>query len=345
MHSQCGVRLRSSSRSAAGLRADVSVVIPTRNRRPLLARTLSSVLSQRDVSLEVVVVDDGSDDGTRSEPLLDDPRVRYLRHEKSCGVSGARNAGIERASAPWLAFVDDDDLWAPLKLASQLEALHRQPNAGWASSSAVLLDEQLRVRARQHAPTDGLLAHLLEYNVIPGGCSGVLARAELVRSVGGFDESLGVTADWDLWIRLARESAHVTVRRPHVGYVLHGQNMTTRRDGLLAELARIRVKHAALRAEHGVGDVDESLWVEWIADVQRRTGRRLAPALGYGRLGLSKRRPGLVARGVAVAVWPGWVRYRDQRRCRRIPHEWLAEAERWLRPFRDVDVPEPSRPA
>jgi glycosyltransferase involved in cell wall biosynthesis len=314
---------------------EVSVVVPTRNRRALLARTLTTILSQHGVSLETIVVDDGSQDaGLGRDPALAHPSVVYVRHERPRGVSAARNTGIAQARAPWVAFVDDDDLWAPSKLAAQLEALGREPEAGWSSTSALLLDDHLRIRARQHAPKERLLDRLLEYNVIPGGCSAVVARTALVRDVGGFDESLRILADWDLWIRLAARSPHVTVGRPLVGYVLHGGNMTARNDGLAAELAHIRAKHAGLRAGRGLGDVDDDLWIEWIADVQRRSGRRLEPALVYGRLGLRKRRPGLVARGAAVAVWPGWVRYRDQRRCRSIPSDWLAEAESWLGPVR-----------
>jgi glycosyltransferase involved in cell wall biosynthesis len=314
---------------------EVSVVVPTRNRRALLARTLATIRSQRNVALETIVVDDGShDDSLGSDPALADANVVHVRHEQPQGVSAARNTGIAKARAPWVAFVDDDDLWAPSKLAAQLEALGREPEAGWSSTSALLLDERLRIRARQHAPRERLLDRLLEYNVIPGGCSAVVVRTELVRDVGGFDESLRVLADWDLWIRLAARSPHVSVGRPLVGYVLHGANMTTRNDGIAAELARIRAKHAGLRAEHGIDDVDDDLWTEWIADVQRRSGRRLEPALVYGRLGLRRRRPELVARGAAIAVWPGWVRYRDRRRCRGIPAEWLAEAEGWLGPVR-----------
>jgi glycosyltransferase involved in cell wall biosynthesis len=313
---------------------DVSVVIPTRNRPALLARTLTTIRSQRGVAFETIVVDDGSDEGLAGDPALTYPDVVHVRHDEPRGVSAARNTGIARARAPWVAFVDDDDLWGPSKLAAQLEALAAEPGAGWSSTSALLLDEQLRIRARQNAPREGLLGRLLEYNVIPGGCSAVVARTELVRDVGGFDESLRVLADWDLWIRLAARAPHVTVPRPLVGYVLHGGNMTTRDDGLAAELAFIRAKHAGLRTEHGVGDVDDDLWTEWIADVQRRSGRRLEPALVYGRLGVRRRRPELVARWLAIAVWPGWVRLRDRRRCRRIPAAWLAEAESWLVPVR-----------
>jgi glycosyltransferase involved in cell wall biosynthesis len=100
---------------------DVTVVIPTHNRKELLDRTLRSVLAQEDVDLSVVVVDDGSADGTEAfVQALADPRVSVVRHPEARGVSAARNTGIARATTTWLAFVDDDDLWAPTKLRAQL---------------------------------------------------------------------------------------------------------------------------------------------------------------------------------------------------------------------------------
>ena len=94
--------------------AEVTVVIPTHNRRALLARTLHSVLAQRHVDLAVVVVDDGGSDGTaKALDDLNDTRVTVVRHDRPRGVSAARNSGIAKAVTPWLAFVDDDDLWAP----------------------------------------------------------------------------------------------------------------------------------------------------------------------------------------------------------------------------------------
>ena len=97
---------------------EVSVVVPTHNRSGLLAQTLHSVLWQRGVDLEVLVVDDGSADDTAEMVAgLADPRIRLLRHDHPQGVSAARNRGVAAASGRWLAFCDDDDLWAPDKLA------------------------------------------------------------------------------------------------------------------------------------------------------------------------------------------------------------------------------------
>jgi glycosyltransferase involved in cell wall biosynthesis len=102
---------------------DVSVVLPTRNRRALLAATLRTVFRQRDVSLEVIVVDEGSTDDTPAMlAALPDARVRVLRHETPRGVSVARNHGATEARGEWLAFLDDDDLWAPDKLSRQVQA-------------------------------------------------------------------------------------------------------------------------------------------------------------------------------------------------------------------------------
>src|SRR5690349_1209363 len=101
----------------------VSVVIPTRNRRELLLRAVRSVLHQREVSLSVVVVDEASTDGSADAVrALGDPRVQVVRHASPRGVSQARNTGLQQVQSPWVAFLDDDDLWAPDKLSAQLEA-------------------------------------------------------------------------------------------------------------------------------------------------------------------------------------------------------------------------------
>ncbi|MFL5884580.1 MAG: glycosyltransferase family 2 protein, partial [Thermoleophilaceae bacterium] len=95
----------------------VSVVIPTHNRWPQMRGTLDGALGQTGVEHEVIVVDDCSSDGT-AEGLagIENDRLRFLRHEQNRGVAAARNTGIEAARHEWLAFLDDDDLWAPNKL-------------------------------------------------------------------------------------------------------------------------------------------------------------------------------------------------------------------------------------
>ena len=102
---------------------EVSIVIPTRNRSELLRTTIRSALRQQHVEFELIVVDEGSTDET-AELLADvrDARLRVIRHETPLGLSAARNDGAEEARGKWVAFLDDDDLWAPDKLMEQLHA-------------------------------------------------------------------------------------------------------------------------------------------------------------------------------------------------------------------------------
>src|SRR5207248_7970393 len=182
----------------------VTVIIPTRDRWPLLSVTLRSALAQEDVALEVVVVDDGSTDETPERLASEsDERVRVIRHPESRGVAAARNSAIEAARGEWIAFLDDDDLWAPHKLHTQLAAADER-DAAWVYSSALVVDDRRSVLDVIDAPDpDRLLALLLAYNPMPAGASNVVARTKVVRDLGGQDETLSHFAGWDLWIKLA----------------------------------------------------------------------------------------------------------------------------------------------
>src|SRR5688572_6566741 len=133
---------------------DVSVVVPTRNRSTLLMRTLRSVLRQQDVEFEVIVVDEASTDDTPAMlAALDDPRVRVIRHEVPLWLAAARNRGAAEARGEWLAFVDDDDLWAPDKLVRQV---HAAQDAGreWVYTGAVNFDGCRIVSSQPPLPPD-----------------------------------------------------------------------------------------------------------------------------------------------------------------------------------------------
>src|SRR5918996_76049 len=108
-----------------------SVIIPTHDRRDLLRLTLRTVLWQTGIDLEAIVVDDGSTDGTSDVvQAIGDARLRCVRHETPQGVSTARNHGMDLARGNWIAFLDDDDLWAPTKLRAQLDSATAS-NATW----------------------------------------------------------------------------------------------------------------------------------------------------------------------------------------------------------------------
>jgi glycosyltransferase involved in cell wall biosynthesis len=215
---------------------EVSVIIPTHNRSDLLELAARSVLAQDGASLEVIIVDDGSTDNTPAVvSSFDDPRVRVVRHERPEGQSRSRNDGIRVARGRWIAFLDDDDLWAPDKLSAQLAAAG-STRAAWVYVGSVNVTLGNRVvGGAPPPPPDDVVVRLRSSNVVPGGCSGVLATAEAVRSAGGFDPDLGPLSDWDLWLRLAERGAPAWVSRPLVAYRVHARNLSLDAGRVLRE--------------------------------------------------------------------------------------------------------------
>jgi glycosyltransferase involved in cell wall biosynthesis len=263
---------------------EATVVIPTHNRWRLLARTLESALGQNGVELEVIVVDDGSTDETPQQlGEVADERVRVIRHESSRGVAAARNAAIQQARGEWLAFLDDDDLWSPDKLRSQIGAA-RGADAAWAYSSAVIVDEHLAVRDLiQAPPAERMIERVLPYNPIPAGASNVVARREVVTGVGAYDEGFSQLADWDLWIRLAAAGPAASCPEPLIAYVQHsGAMLLADRRGVVTEFEQLAHKHRALVEAHGVS-FDRAGLYGWIAWADSRAGRRMRAAAGYLR--------------------------------------------------------------
>jgi glycosyltransferase involved in cell wall biosynthesis len=184
----------------------VSVVIPTRNRAHLVTRALRSVLNQSLADLEVIVVDDCSDDDTEACIRgLADRRIRYLRHAQKKGGGAARNAGIDVAKGAFIAFLDDDDEWLPEKLQRQVMALRRKPEVGMvytgyhyvhSLNGSVLETVIPQKRGR-------LYRDLLQCNCV-GTTSSPMVRGECLERVGGFDPELRSCQDWDLWVRISR---------------------------------------------------------------------------------------------------------------------------------------------
>ncbi len=135
----------------------VSVIIPSFNRRHCLPRALDSVLAQTVPALEIIVVDDGSSDGTRSLIASDYPQVTYL-WQPNRGVSAARNAGIEAARGDWLAFLDSDDEWLPSKLELQLALASSMPQCPLVHSDEIWIRSGVRVNAmRKHEKAGGYI--------------------------------------------------------------------------------------------------------------------------------------------------------------------------------------------
>jgi len=179
----------------------VSVVIPTYNRSTLVCEAVSSVLAQGGSSPEIIVVDDGSTDDTEGTLRGFAGRIRYIRRPHE-GVSAARNSGARVARGRWLAFLDSDDLWRPQKLARQMALHAAQPGIVASQTGEIWIRNGTRVNPRRHhSKPDGdiFLPSLSRCLVSP---SAVVLRRSLFFELGGFDETLEVCEDYDLWLRL-----------------------------------------------------------------------------------------------------------------------------------------------
>lgn len=194
----------------AGRPPRVSVAIPTRNRAALVVQAVESVFEQTVREVEVIVVDNGSTDGTRAAlaPWLD--RIRFIRSER-LGRSRARNLAIEAARGEIVAFLDSDDLWLPDKLARQLQAFDEHPDVGLVHGHVEVIDELGRPLPDETASTRALFTRVHRRAVTYAGyasecaalTSTVAARRSTLERVGGFDESLDALEDLDLYLQMA----------------------------------------------------------------------------------------------------------------------------------------------
>jgi len=317
---------------------DVTVVVPTHNRRRLVSQAVDSILCQGGVAVELIVVDDGSTDGTG--PWLEhivakDPRVKVVRHARPRFVSWARNAGIAAASGRWIAFCDDDDLWAPSKLTEQLAAL-RTTGARWGCTGMIVVDECLEIIGHHHVAGGQVLSGLLQTNGIPSGSS-VIAERSLLQETGGFDPALPGSEDWDLWIRLAQRSPLAAVNRPLIAYRLGTQSLSMDVSRMRAGYSTIIERYAALAAAYGV-EPQEALHERYLARQLLRAGSRRQAAAIFTTLALKHGRWREVPRTVAALVAPRLTDHLGQARARAaVPPAWRRDSEVWLRAIRDAD--------
>jgi glycosyltransferase involved in cell wall biosynthesis len=184
----------------------VSVAISTWNRSHLVGRAIRSALTQTFEDFELLVVDDGSTDDT-PEVLagVDDARLHRIRHDRNCGISRTRNTALGLAQGEWLAFLDDDNEWAPDYLERQLAFAASRPGAG-----------VVYCRARRRSATSGSEVELPELrqgrvfcDLVEGWnpfVSSALIRRAVLLEAGALDERLRATEDRDLWLRLAQRT-------------------------------------------------------------------------------------------------------------------------------------------
>ena len=186
---------------------EVSIVLPTYNRLPLLRKAVASVIGQTFSDWELIVVVDGSTDDTREYlEAIEDPRVRPIWLENR-GVTSARNAGLRLARGEWVAFHDSDDLWLPEKLEWQLQRVTAHPACRWSYTRYSFIDSNgtpLPERSNLlPLPVSGhILEPLLRFEVSTAVPT-MLVQHSLIEEIGGFDAKMLFLSDYDFILRLA----------------------------------------------------------------------------------------------------------------------------------------------
>ena len=242
----------------------VSVVIPAYNAEKCIERTVNSVLAQTLMPDKIIVVDDGSTDGTANVLAKYGDKIKYI-YQENAGVSAARNTGIEAANSEWIAFVDADDEWLEDKLELQNELLKRNPELVWVSANFMrcLCDEGRSGPTVDPQKTKQTLAgkdyheeFFVACKANTAGWTGtMMVKRNVLIEAGLFPEGLAVAEDIDLWFRIA-------YRYPQIGHVpepLAIYHMSTpqsltksfRNMDIQAEFIK---RHLTIAAEHGRGD-------------------------------------------------------------------------------------------
>ena len=180
---------------------DIAVVIPTHNRITFVERAIDSVLNQSFTVNEIIIVDDGSNDGTRKLIKTKYPEINYF-YQPNKGVSAARNKAVYETSCSWISFLDSDDTWEPNKIEKQIEAINKNPDylichtgETWYRNGKILNQKN------KHKKFGGyIFDRCLPLCVISP--STVMIHKKIFKEIGLFDEDLPVCEDYDMWLRI-----------------------------------------------------------------------------------------------------------------------------------------------
>ena len=290
----------------------VSVIIPAYNAERFLRRAVESVLGQTTCPQEIIVVDDGSTDGTSDVARSFGDRLCCLRQDNA-GVATARNRGIGAAEGEWIAFLDADDHWLPCHLEKCWEVIEADPSLRWCCGAYRRVDGDgmdCPTRSRRPREPSGPCASSVTFldAWIAGAAiisSGMMVRRDVLQTLGMFDTDLRLGEDGDLWYRIALPHPRMGfVWPPTVLYVQNEGSLTARAhdvtDLLLAGLAR-NVNRAA-RLEGGARTSFHKLLRHLARDALRHS-------LNRGRWDVLRRLSGefgwLLSPGGRLIAWCG----------------------------------------
>jgi glycosyltransferase involved in cell wall biosynthesis len=194
----------------------ITIVIPAYNRLPLLRQAIASVVAQTYIHWELIIVDDGSEDGTADAIIsMNDVRIRVLKMEHLGNIALLRNAGVKAGAGSWLAFLDSDDVWTKQKLEIQLKSL-TQAEKRWSYGGFELMNNEMHsiaIKAGIFRPISGWITKELLTTEASVNIGTLLVERTLFEEVGGFDNSaeLLYREDYELVIRLSLKSEALAI--------------------------------------------------------------------------------------------------------------------------------------
>jgi glycosyltransferase involved in cell wall biosynthesis len=301
----------------------VTVIIPTFNRASVVGRAIRSVLVQTCQDWELIVVDDGSTDGTeQGVRSFSDHRIKYIRHERNRGGAAARNTGIRCARGEYVAFLDDDDEWLPEKLEKELEVFRNSdPEVGLVYSGMIVLDEGGNV-LKVGMPTESGWAHEALLGSRPiGSCSQVTVKKEVLDGVAGFDETFLNAEDQDLWLRVTGVSKVACVPCCSVKRYLLSDRLTASLRNICTGRERILQKYR--------GEMKPRTLAKQLADITLMLFNyepRRARALAWEGLRLRPFQPALVVALALSRLGMGCYRWAFRKMAKRRSKTYLGRA-------------------
>ena len=183
---------------------NISIIIPTYNRKSFLIHAINSVLNQTYQNLELIIIDDGSSDKTENIIKKKYPKIKFYK-QKNKGVSAARNKGIKMASCKWIAFLDSDDRWHPRKIENQINYLLAHPRYKICHTDEIWIRKGIRINQHKKHKKHG--GHIFDkcLDLCRISPSSVIIHKDIFNKVGLFNEKLPVCEDYDLWLRIAEK--------------------------------------------------------------------------------------------------------------------------------------------
>ncbi|MCD6154734.1 MAG: glycosyltransferase [Candidatus Verstraetearchaeota archaeon] len=287
----------------------VSVIIPCYNGEKFIGEAIESVLNQTYQNFEIIIVDDGSTDGSKSviKTFLKDPRIKLIEHERNKGIPAARNTAIKASKGEFIAFLDQDDLWYPEKLEKSLDAFERGGENLGVVFSDVDIEEKdgsvTRRTCRKYDPAklgrEGFIRALFWGNFIP--TSSAIVRKTCFAQMGLLDEQLYGSDDRDFWLRIAGTFEFHHIPEALAKLRRHGANASLRGAYTMIEQSRLIITPRAIQR------------YPFLLPLKRKKISRLY--YNFGAHLIRDRKPGRARRFFIKAIledplnWKAWARF------------------------------------